>query len=445
MGGASQSVKEDMYIPRVYRQQRGFILKESVILMISKLFLGLFLLVVPVRAHQSYGKLDANYGSSNYYLNSETPTLNQQDESNVNLNMNNDVNVHRKETALTDFEILSMLYHSTNGPSSWSTTYLDGWMTGDPCTGPWNGVTCTSGSVDYMVRQYVNMVGTIPSEMGQLSRLTYFNLYSNGLYGTVPSELGQLTSMTQMFGLYGNSFSGSIPSELGRLSMMLEDFIIGPNSLTGVIPSELGQLTGITAYFYLASNSLCGEIPVEVSALNVENGGPVANQYNIELENSLGTACCSANPVVNVTCAPSLSPTISFNPTMETDPPTPAPSIPSPLPTLSPSSNPTPVPTSKPSSLPTPSPSPNPTPVPTVICSAGTMYDGVNCIDCSIGRYSNFSHAPYPPNCTLCPSGQYNTDTGLSECTHCADGKVSSSDRTFCKDCSGTSYSSHIL
>lgn len=337
----------------------------------------------------------------------------------ANKNNNNDINVHRKEIVVSDFELLSIFYNSTNGPS-WTNNL--NWMSGEPCTSSWYGLYCVSGSVIQMSLTSNSLGGTLPSELGLLTRLTHFNMYFNSIYGNIPSEYGQWTNNYNMFGLYRNSFSGSIPSELGRMSMMVKDFILGTNELTGVLPSQLGQLTGITSYFYLLTNNLCGEIPVEVAAMNSANGGKVAYQYNIESGNSFGTLCCSVNPKPNITCAPSLSPTVSFNPTQETQPPTLSPTLyPTLHPTLSPTLSPTPV----------------PTPTPTTMCSAGKRYDGFDCIDCSIGRYTNFSSAPYPANCSLCPSGQYNTETALSSCTSCADGKVSSSDRTFCKDCSG--------
>jgi hypothetical protein len=76
-----------------------------------------------------------------------------------------------------------------------------------------------------------------------------------------------------------------------------------------------------------------------------------------------------------------------------------------------------------------------------VQCESGAYYDGLICHLCEIGRYSVVvDHEPYPRNCTLCPSGQYNTKTGRTECTECAYGKYSSSDRSYCGDCDAGQY-----
>jgi hypothetical protein len=79
--------------------------------------------------------------------------------------------------------------------------------------------------------------------------------------------------------------------------------------------------------------------------------------------------------------------------------------------------------------------------VPTVNCESGTYFDGVQCKACAVGRYTKFSHPPYPSSCDLCPSGRYNNQNNLTHCEKCATGKLSSPDRTYCADCSAGEYS----
>ena len=106
--------------------------------------------------------------------------------------------------------------------------------------------------------------GTIPSELGNLSNLTYLNLGSNSLTGTIPSELGNLTKLTQIL-LFSNSLTGGIPAELGNLAN-LTSLNLSNNSLSGSIPSELGNLTNLSN-LNLYSNSLSGSIPSELGNL----------------------------------------------------------------------------------------------------------------------------------------------------------------------------------
>ena len=130
-----------------------------------------------------------------------------------------------------DRNILLELYSSTYG-INW--TNKTGWsgVAGTECD--WYGVTCTGGD------------------------LTELSLSSNNLVGTIPSGLGNLTTLTALQ-LGSNSLSGSIPTELGNLTT-LEYLSFYDNSLTGTIPVELGNLTNLT-YFSLTSNQLSGSIP----------------------------------------------------------------------------------------------------------------------------------------------------------------------------------------
>jgi Leucine-rich repeat (LRR) protein len=58
-----------------------------------------------------------------------------------------------------------------------------------------------------------SLTGSIPSEIGALTRLTALSLYSNSLTGFIPSEIGALTRLTALY-LYSNSLTGSIPESL---------------------------------------------------------------------------------------------------------------------------------------------------------------------------------------------------------------------------------------
>ena len=81
------------------------------------------------------------------------------------------------------------------------------------------------------------LTGTIPSELGNLTKLKALSLSDNQLSGTIPTELGNLAKLTKLF-LGGNELSGSIPTELGSLSELTKLFL-GGNELTGCIPDGL--------------------------------------------------------------------------------------------------------------------------------------------------------------------------------------------------------------
>mmetsp|Transcript_25193 Transcript_25193/g.58573 ORF Transcript_25193/g.58573 Transcript_25193/m.58573 type:complete len:174 (-) Transcript_25193:125-646(-) len=59
----------------------------------------------------------------------------------------------------------------------------------------------------------IGLVGTIPSELSDLSSLEQLWLGDNHLTGMIPSELSQLTRL-DILQLQGNAFSGNMPTEI---------------------------------------------------------------------------------------------------------------------------------------------------------------------------------------------------------------------------------------
>ena len=61
--------------------------------------------------------------------------------------------------------------------------------------------------------------GTIPTQIGRFTSVSYLGLGENLLSGTLPTELGNLgAGLTTALQLWKNRLSGTIPTELGRLS-----------------------------------------------------------------------------------------------------------------------------------------------------------------------------------------------------------------------------------
>ena len=109
------------------------------------------------------------------------------------------------------------------------------------------------------------LTGTIPTEIGSLTKLTSLDLGLNNLTGTIPTELALLTNLT-FLSFYSNLLRGSIPLEISLLTSL--DYLSLPlNSLTGTIPTELASLSSLTT-LWLFSNSFSGTIPSELVALS---------------------------------------------------------------------------------------------------------------------------------------------------------------------------------
>ncbi|GMY13603.1 MDIS1-interacting receptor like kinase 2-like isoform X6 [Fagus crenata] len=117
--------------------------------------------------------------------------------------------------------------------------------------------------------------GPIPNELGKLKNLSFLDLSYNKFTGSIPSALGLLTNL-YLLDLSFNEINGSIVSEIGLLKN-LSKLDLQQNKLTGSIPLSLGQLTNLT-YFSLSSNQINGFIPPEI--------GNMMNLSSLHLNNN---------------------------------------------------------------------------------------------------------------------------------------------------------------
>ena len=172
-------------------------------------------------------------------------------------------NAHAQGSVDSDFITLVTLYGATDG-ASW--TYDDNWVSLEHPLGEWHGVTTDgSGRVTELRLGGNQLMGEIPSELGDLDALTGLYLDQNQLTGAIPSELGDLSNLQELY-LYQNQLTGAIPSELGDLSN-LQELYLYQNQLTGAIPSELGDLSNLQ-FLNLDRNQLTGAIPSELGNLS---------------------------------------------------------------------------------------------------------------------------------------------------------------------------------
>lgn len=90
-------------------------------------------------------------------------------------------------------------------------------------------------------------------------RVIEIDLSDNGLVGSLPTELGDLDQLQQLYINSNSNLSGVIPREFGRLNQ-LQELILNGNDLTGPIPHEVGLLPNLS-HLDLSNNRLSGEIP----------------------------------------------------------------------------------------------------------------------------------------------------------------------------------------
>nr|XP_043628659.1 receptor kinase-like protein Xa21 [Erigeron canadensis] len=103
-----------------------------------------------------------------------------------------------------------------------------------------------------------NLLGSLPSEVGDLKKLSNLDLSHNSLSGNIPNSLSGCTNLFYL-SLKGNLFQGMIPPSLSSLrGLALLD--LSQNNLSGQIPKFLERFSLV--YLDLSSNDFEGEVPV---------------------------------------------------------------------------------------------------------------------------------------------------------------------------------------
>lgn len=162
--------------------------------------------------------------------------------------------------AVSDREVLTALYHATNG-DEW--TNNENWLSDGPLH-TWFGVRTIRGEVLRLELRRNNLQGPLPVELCHLGSLAVLDLLLNDLTGNLPPEFGLLSNLSWLT-LSGEALTGDIPPEIGQLTE-LNTLILYRTGLTGSIPPELGQLTKLT-WLEITSNGLSGDIPPELGRL----------------------------------------------------------------------------------------------------------------------------------------------------------------------------------
>lgn len=150
--------------------------------------------------------------------------------------------------------VLALLYYATNGQFWLHSRNL---LRGDRNTCGWNtrvdddngdsfdfGAVCNEeGLVIKIYIPQTNLKGTMPRELGLLTKLEFLALHYNEVTGTLPSELQLLTNLDNL-ALHSNQLSGSIPSWIDQLTL-LRVLGLGYNYMGGTLPSAIGTLTSL--------------------------------------------------------------------------------------------------------------------------------------------------------------------------------------------------------
>ncbi len=176
---------------------------------------------------------------------------------------------------------LVALYNSTNG-ANWS----EPWYLNESAEN-WAGVIISGGRVIELDLPDRNLIGTIPTAIGDLTALTFLDLSGNQLSGYIPAEIGGLTALGSL-DLSWNTLSGNIPTEIAGITGLYYLRLRG-NQLTGSIPTQLGTLTSLY-YLNLSDNQLEGSIPAAIGNLiNLQVLSLRGNQLTGSIPTAIGS------------------------------------------------------------------------------------------------------------------------------------------------------------
>ncbi len=201
-----------------------------------------------------------------------------------------------------EFEALKSFYKAFAGGNWVLKTNWDTTATANDVTSAWYGLTVESGHVTKIIFGNDNLVGSIPSQIGDFPELQVLKITENsGVTGEIPIEIGKLTKLTHL-SLYNNNLSGSLPPEIGNLSQVVTMWL-SANNLSGHIPSTIGNLKKLVDFncnydffdsipdqigdmsslekLYFRANKLHGHIPLSIGNLsNLKELDFTQNQFS---------------------------------------------------------------------------------------------------------------------------------------------------------------------
>lgn len=161
-------------------------------------------------------------------------------------------NFVKAQVSESDSLALVALFSSTNG-GSWTTS--TNWLSSEPVS-TWHGVFVSGSRVTQLNLSENNVIGAIPSEIGDLDSLLVMS-FSYNQVNSIPNEIGNLEKLIHID--FENNQLSTIPASIGNLTN-LTYLNLMLNQVT-TIPSEIGNLIQLES-LHLSSNNIAN-LPVE--------------------------------------------------------------------------------------------------------------------------------------------------------------------------------------
>ncbi len=109
----------------------------------------------------------------------------------------------------------------------------------------------------------------------------------NNMAGSIPTELGRLTKLVTLELSINDQFRGAVPSELGLLTELVGLGFRNQIQITGTVPTEIGLLTKLE-FLGLHFTGLTGDFPANLCIAN-----PKPNRLIIDCSDmACPSQCC---------------------------------------------------------------------------------------------------------------------------------------------------------
>lgn len=130
----------------------------------------------------------------------------------------------------------------------------------------WQGVMCNAKrDVTSLYLYGAGVSGTLVSDLGGLTALTFIDMNQNFLTGAIPRSIGDLTALRYL-DLGNNLFTAPIPDTISKLTKLTR-LNFGTNRITGTLPKNITKLVKLKQ-LYLDNNFLTGAIPFVKATLD---------------------------------------------------------------------------------------------------------------------------------------------------------------------------------
>ncbi|KAM3268456.1 hypothetical protein P3S67_031397 [Capsicum chacoense] len=117
-------------------------------------------------------------------------------------------------------------------------------------------------NVNVIDSSLTNLVGSIPTQIGEVHGIRSVSLSGNKIHGPIPESLCQAANVLQVLDLSNNSMSGTIRRNLSNCKSLIY-LNLGENKLTGTVPKELERVTSLR-YLDLNGNEFEGSFPTAI-------------------------------------------------------------------------------------------------------------------------------------------------------------------------------------